>query len=138
MRVVGQKFWMWMSLWVFSPFAKSGVAAGQPQDKKSPTSAETVRPERHTTAGQDIPKKDDTKNKTKVTASVPNRKTANTPKKDGGKITPNTPKKDGGKVTSETRLKTTSKSAPVFPKKDARKVAPNTPKKDGGKPDVTR
>jgi hypothetical protein len=136
MRVVGQKFWMWMSLWIFAPFANGGLGAGQPQEKKTPASAATVNPERHTTSGQDTPKKDDTKNKTKVT---PSRKTEASktapvfPKRDASKVTPNTPKKDGGKISPNTPKKDGGKVSPNTPKKDGGKITPNTPKKDGGK-----
>jgi hypothetical protein len=126
MRVIGQKFWMWMSLWMLAPFAK-GVGVAQ---------ATTVRPERHTTSGQE-PKKEDLRNRNKVTPL--------SPKKDGGTIATSTHNKDLSKVSPNTRLKTTSKISPntalkngnksrqVWPKVDASKVAPNTPKKDGGK-----
>jgi hypothetical protein len=111
MRVVGRKFWTWMSLWMFSFFIKGELDAGQPQESQAQDPSTTTQQHHVPKLHPDTPKKDGRRVK------------EDTPKKDGGKITVNTPKKDGGKIT------------PYTPKKDGgkRRVTPHVPKKDGGK-----
>ena len=107
MRVVGKKFWTWMSLWMFSFFIKGELNAGQPQES-------TTQDPTTTTQNHNVP-----------------RLHPNTPKKDGGKITPNTPKKDGERITPNTPKKDGGKITQNTPKKDGgkRRVTHHTPMK---------